>query len=203
MKESSLPFILFIVPSCQFEFKKLPFGLSTAPVGFQMALTKFIGDIQDVSINLVDILIGSENEQEHAETLSEILERLKKHSIRIKFKKSEFFTKEITFIGHKISEGTVKADLTKYNSSKLEVQPKTHKELKKRIGYLNRYRDYVFGLSIMTVSFYEKFKQRNFCWSNKDEVVLKKVKEMIEKQQSLTIPEMGKDFSLFMDAFDQ
>ena len=57
-----------------------------------------------VVVYLDDILIYSKNEEEHAEHLRLVLERLREHQLYAKFSKCEFWLNEVTYLGHVISK---------------------------------------------------------------------------------------------------
>jgi hypothetical protein len=50
-----------------------------------------------------DILVYSKNEDQHAEHLHIVLQRLRDHRLFAKLSKYEFWLKEIKFLGHTIS----------------------------------------------------------------------------------------------------
>ena len=50
-----------------------------------------------------DILIYSENEEDHVEHLRIILTRLRQHKLYAKFSKCEFWLTEVSFLGHILS----------------------------------------------------------------------------------------------------
>jgi len=51
-----------------------------------------------------DILIASNNEEEHKENLHLVFQRLKKYSLTINLQKSIFGEKSVKFLGYNISE---------------------------------------------------------------------------------------------------
>ena len=57
-----------------------------------------------VVVYLDDILIFSKNEEEHAEHLRLVLEKLREHQLYAKFAKCEFWLSEVTYLGHVISK---------------------------------------------------------------------------------------------------
>ncbi|GFY15588.1 hypothetical protein TNCV_1282361 [Trichonephila clavipes] len=87
----------FIVPDGQFEFNKVPFGLSTSPGVFQCYVSSIFRDLTRKRIvisYLDDLVIPAKNEQEGLEKLKIIFEVAKKYGLEIKFKKCQFLKKE-------------------------------------------------------------------------------------------------------------
>ncbi|GFS69616.1 retrovirus-related Pol polyprotein from transposon 412 [Trichonephila clavipes] len=87
----------FIVPDGQFEFNKVPFGLSTSPGVFQRYVSSIFRDLTRKRIvisYLDDLVIPVKNEQEGLEKLKIIFEVAKKYGLEIKFKKCQFLKKE-------------------------------------------------------------------------------------------------------------
>ncbi len=57
-----------------------------------------------VVVYLDDILVYSKNEEEHAEHLRLVLEKLREHQLYAKYSKCEFWLSEVTYLGHVISK---------------------------------------------------------------------------------------------------
>jgi hypothetical protein len=60
-----------------------------------------------------DILVYSENEQDHAEHLRIVLTRLRDHQLYVKFSKCEFWLKTVHFLSHVLSENRISVDPSK------------------------------------------------------------------------------------------
>ena len=56
-----------------------------------------------VVVFIDDILIYSENEEDHAQHLHIVLQRLRDHHLYAKFSKCEFWLDSVKFLGHTIS----------------------------------------------------------------------------------------------------
>jgi hypothetical protein len=67
-----------------------------------------------VIVYLDDILIYSRTEEKHKEHVKEILRKLINENLRIKIKKTKFYTKEVDFLGFIIDQEGVKIDKKKY-----------------------------------------------------------------------------------------
>ena len=66
-----------------------------------------------VVVFIDDILVYSENEQDHAEHLRIVLTRLQEHQLYAKFRKCEFWLKKVPFLGHILSDEGIAVDPSK------------------------------------------------------------------------------------------
>ena len=83
----------------------MSFGLTNAPATFSRLMNSIFMEYLDkfVVVYLDDILIYSKNEEEHAEHLRLVLQKLREHRLYAKFSKCEFWLSEVTYLGHVIS----------------------------------------------------------------------------------------------------
>src|SRR6187399_3398086 len=84
----------------------MSFGLTNAPAYFMSMMNKVFMEFLDkfVVVFIDDILIYSKDEEEHAEHLRLVLEKLREHQRYAKFSKCEFWLPEVTYLGHVISK---------------------------------------------------------------------------------------------------
>jgi hypothetical protein len=66
-----------------------------------------------VIVFIDDILVYSENEEDHAEHLRIVLTRLRDHQLYAKFSKCEFWLRTVSFLGHVLSENGILVDPSK------------------------------------------------------------------------------------------
>lgn len=131
--ENSRDITSFSVPGIgSFRFKRLSFGLKTAPSCFQremeLVLEEFLAseiknygnEKNGVSLNkslksklssppsvhcyLDDILLSSENFETHLKLLAQVLSRLEERGLKAKLSKCTWVTPEIEFLGHVVSK---------------------------------------------------------------------------------------------------
>jgi hypothetical protein len=66
-----------------------------------------------VVVFIDDILIYSQSEEEHADHLRMVLQRLREHQLYAKLSKCEFWINELMFLGHIINKNGLAVDLKK------------------------------------------------------------------------------------------
>ena len=96
----------------------MTFGLTNAPAYFMNMMNKVFMEFLDkfVVVFIDDILVYSKDEEEHAEHLRWVLEKLREHQLYAKFSKCDFWLKEVGFLGHVISEEGIAVDPTKVDT---------------------------------------------------------------------------------------
>jgi hypothetical protein len=98
-----------------YEYLVMSFGLTNAPVHFMYLMNLvFMPELDKFMVVFIDdILVYSENEEDHAEHLRIVLTRLREHQLYAKFSKCEFWLHEVPFLGHVLSNGGIMVDPTK------------------------------------------------------------------------------------------
>jgi len=86
----------------QYENKVMPFGLVNAPAPFETMMNKILRQFLDhgVVVYLDDILIYSENMDDHIKLVQKVLNRLEQHNLAVSLKKSVFHQEEVEFLGY-------------------------------------------------------------------------------------------------------
>ena len=86
-----------------FRYKRLPFGVASAPATFQRAIEGILRGIPHTFVYIDDILVTGGSENEHLNTLEEVLTRLETAGLRLRRDKCAFLLPSIEYLGHKIS----------------------------------------------------------------------------------------------------
>ncbi|CAC5400202.1 unnamed protein product [Mytilus coruscus] len=120
----------FVTPSGVYQWKRLPFGLASAPSSFQHLLTQVLRSL-NYKIALVyvdDILVFSRSFEEHLNHLQLVFDKLTSAGLTLKPGKCLFARKEVIYLGHTISKEGVKVDSSKVDavSSFPVPKPKTN-----------------------------------------------------------------------------
>ena len=109
----------FSTPFGHYEFTRIPFRLKNAPATFQRLMDRLLTGLQGIElfVYMDDIVIYANSPKEHTEKLKRLLARLKDSDLVLQPDKCRFLRKEITYLGHIISQDGVKPDPRKNNNS--------------------------------------------------------------------------------------
>ena len=95
-----------------YEYLVMYFGLTNAPAYLMYLMNSvFMPELDKfVVVFIDDILIYSENKEDHVEHLRVVLTRLREHKLYAKFSKCEFWLRKVPFLGHVLSENGISVD---------------------------------------------------------------------------------------------
>ena len=91
------------------------FGLTNAPAKFQRLMECTLGRLSGMYclIYLDDIILFSENFNDHLTLLSSVFDRLRAAGLKVKPEKCHFTSTYVTYLGHVISHEGITLDKTK------------------------------------------------------------------------------------------
>ena len=147
----------------------MPFGLANAPATFRKMMNEIFRDMIDlgVVIYLHDILLYSENEQDHVALVKRVLERLQVHQLAIAPDKCEWHRSRVNFLGYIISPEGVEMDQEKIRTVVEWEVPDSVKGVQSFLGFANFYRRFIEGYSMLTCPLTDLTKQsEKFFWSD-------------------------------------
>jgi hypothetical protein len=112
IRPSDVPKTTFITKYGVYEFTVMSFGLTNALAYFMYLMNNVFMDYLDqfVVVFIDDILVYSQNEQEHEEHLRKVLQRLRDYQLYAKLSKCEFWISEVLFLGHIINRDGLVVD---------------------------------------------------------------------------------------------
>jgi len=127
----------------------MPFGLVNAPATFQTMMNKILRELLDhtVVVYLDDILIYSENMDDHIKLVQKDLDRLEQHDLAVSLKKSVFHQEEVEFLGYIVKTSGVTMSDGKVKSVQDWAHPMSVKEGQIFIGFANLYRPFIKDFS--------------------------------------------------------
>jgi len=165
----------------QYEYKVMPFGLVNAPATFQTLMNKILREFLDhgVVVYLGDILIYSENMDDHIKLVQKVLDRLEQHDLAVSLKKSVFHQDEVEFLGYIVKTSGVTMSDRKVKSVQDWAPPRSVKEVQIFIGFANFYRRFIQDFSKICKPITETLKgnPKDFHWGREQEEAFEELKK--------------------------
>ena len=106
---------------------------------------------------LDDIIVYCKDFQDHIEHIRKVLQRLRKHGVKLKPKKCKLFQKEVSFLGRVVSAEGYKLDPASIAPvlDLAKKPPKTVGEVRQVIGLLGYYRKFIKDFSCISKPIYD------------------------------------------------
>ncbi|MCO5573649.1 hypothetical protein L7F22_027421 [Adiantum nelumboides] len=115
----------------------MPFGLLNAPATFNRLMEKiFLKHSAYTGVFFDDIIVHSQTLEEHKKHLQSVFDELQANRIFVNKKKSEFFMKEIKYLGHIISKEGIRMDPKKLRVIDEWPEPCSVHELRSFLEYV-------------------------------------------------------------------
>ena len=103
----------FILPAGRYCLNKLPFGISSAPEVFQKRMETILDRLPGVVCKTDDVLVFGDNQEEHDQRLTAVLERLEAANVTLNWEKYKFKVAKVNFLGHVVDRQGIRADQSK------------------------------------------------------------------------------------------
>ena len=200
---SDIPKTAFTTRYGLYEFTVMSFGLTNAPAYFMYLMNKVFMEYLDkfVVVFIDDILVFSKNEEEHEEHLRLVLQKLRENQLYAKLSKCDFWLREVSFLGHVISDGGIAVDPSKVQDVLNWNPPKNVSEIRSFLGLAGYYRRFIEGCSKIVkplTSLLEKGKE--FKWDAACQSCFEELKMRLTTAPVLIMPNIHKGFDVYCDA---
>lgn len=189
LDKESMYLTSFVTDKGQFEYTRVLFGLKTAVSHSQNTLANVVlhGLCHDIClVYLDDIVIGGDTEEILAKNVNKVMYRLKEFNLRVNIEKCNWGSQEINFLGFTVSYGKWKINDTKIPALRNLTIPTEVSELRKVLGILNYFRDFVPNFSIIACPLTELLKKDVvFEWKEKHSLALEELKRLVSEAPAL------------------
>ncbi|WVZ50490.1 hypothetical protein U9M48_001736 [Paspalum notatum var. saurae] len=203
IREEDIPKTAFSTRYGLYEYLVMSFGLTNAPAFFMYMMNSvFMNELDKfVVVFIDDILVYSKSEEEHEEHLRTVLTRLREHQLYAKFSKCAFWLREVSFLGHILSEKGVAVDPSKVEDVLNWKQPETVTEIRSFLGLAGYYRRFIkdFSKTAKPMTSLTK-KNAKYLWDPKCEEAFTSLKKSLTSAPVLAQPDITKPFDVYCDA---
>ncbi|RUM47864.1 MAG: hypothetical protein DSY80_00495, partial [Desulfocapsa sp.] len=205
MAEQDIPKTAFVCHRGQFEWLRMPFGLSNAPSHYQrcmnQVLAKHIG--KRVMVFLDDIVVYSPDRKTHLKDLKLVFEELREAGLTLKRKKCHFLKEEVELLGYIVSKQGITAQPQKTQAIRALAAPTSVSEIRSFMGMCSYYRQLVpnFAEKAEPILALTR-KHATFKWTAHCQASFDQLKEDLCSTKVMAHPNPNKPYIVYTDACD-
>lgn len=204
MDEDSIAKTAFSTRYGTFEYLVVPFGLTNAPPTFMRAMHNIFHELLDKSVILYldDILVFSKTHEEHIIHLRQVFQKFRDNQLYAKLSKCEFMLKEISFLGHVLSKGTVAMDPAEIEAVRNWKKPQSPSDVRSFIGLAGYYHKFVKDFAPIAAPLYELMNETpsTFVWTETHLAAFDTLIKAVTSAPVLRTADFSRPFVVYCDA---
>ena len=193
----------FSTLSGHYHFRKLPFGLKNAVGAFSSVISNILGSLKYNScfVYLDDIVVFGKSWKEHNDRLDEVMKCVTEAGFTLNPKKCHFGVKEITYLGHRITEDGIFPGQEKVDKIKQIKAPKTKRQVRALLGLVGYFRNFVPAFATHAKPLNDLLRDNvTFAWSVECEDAMEYFKKMLTSAPCLAHFDESKPIIVATDA---
>ena len=135
--ESSRKYTAFVVPTGQYEFLKMHFGLCNSPAVFQKYIDAVFKELIATGVVLTyidDLIVPSTDFSSGIEKLSTVLRVASEHGLLVNWSKCRFLQTRIEYLGHIIEGGNIQPSECKTKAVANFPEPRSARDVQSYPG---------------------------------------------------------------------
>ena len=199
----------FVTGRGLFEFVVMPFGLCNAPATFQRLMDTVIKPEYRgfIETYVDDVMTHSQSFIEHVKHLETLLTLLREHKLVVKLTKCKFAQREVKFLGHILSEGTLRPNPESVETILKWERPtqgnNRQKAVKGFLGMVGWYRKFIPKFAEIARPLFELLKKEaKWEWTPACQTAFETLRDAITSKPVLAIADPNKQYVLETDASD-
>ena len=183
-----------------YQYNCLPMGIAISSECFQKRMEEVFSHIANVWIFIDDIIIATNNREEHYEALEEVLKCAKLSNLKFNPKKLDILKSECDILGVRVSENRISIDETRIEAIANLPVPHDFKALQRVLGLFSYFREHIPGFGKEAAVLYPIASKGKFQWENIHTEAFQRIKALFVNCKPLVAPDFDKDFTLETDA---
>ena len=201
LNDSSSDLCTFITPFGRYRFKRLPFGISSAPEEFSRIIAQMFENVEGVIPYIDDLCIYGQSVKELNDRLVQVMDIALKNGIKFNESKCKFFVSELLFLVHKFTANGVSPDPGKVQAVMKMEHPKNKKDLERFLGMCNYLSRFIPNYSKIIEPLRILMKKDSvFTWDGNQEKCVEILKKALCSSPCLAFFNTNQDIVLSVDS---
>lgn len=202
--EQSQKYTSFVTHTGQYEFLKMPYGLSNSPLVFQRYIYNIFRDLindNTLIIYMDDIIIPSIDEKEGLAKLERVLTTASEYGLELNIKKCHFLQREIDFLGYQIKNGQLYPSPLKTKAVLNFPEPKNIKDVQSYLGLTSYFRKFIKDYSLIAKPLSDLLrKDTKFHFDDDQRNSFNRLKQILSSDPVLCIYNPNSETEIHCDA---
>ena len=185
------------------QFRVMAMGLKNASATFQRLMELVLSglDTQTCLVYLDDLVIFSQTEGEHLKTLEAVFERIRAAGLKLKPKKCHIAKKEVTFLGHLVTEEGIRPDPKNVEKVLSWPKPETAEEMAGFLGLCGYYAKFIANYTGVCKPLRDAAQRPGqLQWCDEMREAFKHLRRVLASPPVLALPTFRGTFILYTDA---
>lgn len=186
LKEESRHITTFATHRGLFRYRRLMFGISSAPEKYQKIIQDVFRTCRGVENIADDIIVHGKGVQEHDERLYAALNRLREVGMTLNGQKCEFRLSRLTFFGHEMTDRGVNPSEEKVAAIQDAEAPTTASEARSFMGLVQYSAKFIPNLASISRPIQDLTRKgTQFVWGDTQEAAFQELKRLITDPDTL------------------
>ncbi|XP_037611722.1 uncharacterized protein K02A2.6-like [Sebastes umbrosus] len=202
LAEESRDMTAFITHDGLFRFRRVPYGLCSAPSAFSKMMSLVLKDLKGVQNYLDDVIVYGIEQEEHDRNLQAVLAALKDAGLQLNKEKCHFNQTSLRFLGHTITPQGLLPDKDHLRAITETPAPSDATTLRSFLGLTAWYAKFVQNYASLVEPMRECLRDDTFQWTAAAQSSFDTVKTRIVNSSALSVFDSSLPTIVSTDASD-
>ena len=186
LDETSRGITTFSTPWGLYRYRRLMFGVASAPEVYQHTLRKALVGLEGVQNYSDDIIVHGKDQEEHDQRLRALMVRAKELGMTLNSKKCEFGLTEIDYLGFRVSANGIAMSPKKVEVIRTAREPRNTREVAGFLGLVKWVGKFLPNLSTVAEPLMHLCRDnRLFSWGEEQKKAFNDIKKMVGDVKTL------------------
>ena len=193
----------FVCHAGQYEWLRMPFGLSNAPGVFQRCMNQILSDFigRFCLVYLDDVVIFSKDLESHQDHIRQIFDKFRLAGLTLNERKCHFNEPSLRLLGYIVSADGIAARPEKTKAISDMPPPETLTEIRSFLGMTSYYRQLVPRFAEIAEPLYELTRKNvHWHWDEPQQTAFESLKAALVSSEVMAYPDTSKPYILMTDA---